>query len=38
MPSTVEIGPPVPEKKIFKFFFLTIYGLIGHLGHVTWII
>ena len=28
------IGPPVPEKKIFKGFF-TIYGRGGHLGHVT---
>ena len=36
MPSFVEIGPPVPEKKIFEGF--TIYGHGGHLGHVTWII
>ena len=33
----VEIGPPVPEKKIFIMFF-TIYGCGGHLGHVTWTI
>ena len=32
--SFVEIGLPVPEKKIFKGFF-TIYGNGGHLGHVT---
>ena len=37
MPSSIEIGPPVPEKKIFEGFF-TIYGHGGHLGHVTWII
>ena len=30
----VEIGPPVPEKKIFEGFFTT-YGRGGHLGHVT---
>ena len=35
IPSFVEIGSPVPEKKN-KFF--TIYGHGGHLGHVTWII
>ena len=34
IPSFVEIGPPVPEKKIFERFF-TIYGHGGHLGHVT---
>ena len=34
MPSFVEIGLPVPEKKIFKGFF-TIYGYGGHLGYVT---
>ena len=34
IPSFVEIGLPVPEKKIFKVFF-TIYGHGGHLGHVT---
>ena len=34
IPSLVEIGQPVPEKKIFKGFF-TIYGPGGHLGHVT---
>ena len=33
MPSFVEIGSPVPEKKGF-----TIYGHGGHLGHVTLII
>ena len=37
MPSFIEIGPPVLEKKIFEGFF-TIYGHGGHLGHVTWII
>ena len=30
----MEIGPPVPEKKIFEGFF-TIYGHGSHLGHVT---
>ena len=34
IPSFVEIGQPVPEKKIFEGFF-TIYGRGGHLGHVT---
>ena len=34
IPSFVEIGLPVPEKKIFKGFF-AIYGHGGHLGHVT---
>ena len=34
IPSFVEIGLPVPEKKIFEGFF-TIYGHGGHLGHVT---
>ena len=33
IPSFVEIGPPVPEKKILKVF--TIYGRGGQLGHVT---
>ena len=33
IPSFVEIGPPIPEKKIFKGF--IIYGCGGHLGHVT---
>ena len=33
MPSFVEIGPPVPEERIFKSF--TIYGRGGNLGHVT---
>ena len=36
MPSYIEIGPPVPEKKIFEGF--LPYGHGGHLGHVTWII
>ena len=31
MPSFVEIGPPVPEKKIFERY--TIYRHGGHLGH-----
>ena len=35
IPSFVEIGPAVPEKKIFEGFF-SIYGHGGHLGHVTW--
>ena len=30
----MEIGAPVPEKKIFEGFF-TNYGRDGHLGHVT---
>ena len=34
IPSFVEIGPPVTEKKIFDRF-STIYGRGGHLGHVT---
>ena len=34
MPSFMEIGPRVPEKKIFEVFF-TIYGRGGILGHVT---
>ena len=34
IPSFVEIGLPVPAKKIFKGFFI-IYGHGGHLGHVT---
>ena len=34
MPSFVEIGPLVQEKKNFKGFF-TIYGHGGHLGHMT---
>ena len=37
IPSFVEIGLPVTEKKIFKRVF-TIYGHGGHLGHVTSII
>ena len=34
IPSFVEIGLPVPEKKIVEGFF-TIYGRGGHFGHVT---
>ena len=34
IPSFMEIGPLVPEKIFFKFFF-TIYGHASHLGHVT---
>ena len=34
IPSFVEIGPSVPEKKNFEGFF-TIYGRGGHFGHVT---
>ena len=34
IPSFVEIGLPVPEKKIFKGFF-NIYEHGGHFGHVT---
>ena len=34
IPSFVEIGSPVLEKKIFEGFFF-IYGRGGHLGHVT---
>ena len=33
IPNSIEIGPAVPEKKIFKVF--TIYGHGSHLGHVT---
>ena len=33
IPSFVETGPPVPQKKILRGF--TIYGRFGHLGHVT---
>ena len=36
IPSFVEIGPSVPEKKNFEGF--TIYGRGGHLGHVTSIV
>ena len=36
MPSFVEIGPPVLEKKIFEGF-LPYNGHGCHLGHVTWI-
>ena len=34
IPSFVEIGQLVPEKKNFEGF-ITIYGRSGHLGHVT---
>ena len=33
IPSFVNIGLPVPEKKILRDF--TIYGHGGNLGHVT---
>ena len=33
IPSFVEIGPPLPEKKILKG--STIYGRGGHLGQMT---
>ena len=33
IPSFMEIGPPVPEKKFLRLF--NIYGRGGHLGHVT---
>ena len=36
IPSFVEIGQPVAEKRFLKVF--TIYGHGGHLGHVTWTI
>ena len=36
MPSFVDIGLLVPEKKNLKCF--TIYGHGGHIGHVTSII
>ena len=35
IPSLVQIGPAVPEEKIF--FNFRPYGEFGHLGHVTWI-
>ena len=34
IPSFVEIGPPVPEEKIFDRVFTT-YGRGDHLGHAT---
>ena len=34
IPSFVEIGLPVPEKKIFEGF-LPYMGRGGHFGHVT---
>ena len=37
IPSFVEIGPPVLEKKICEGFY-HIYGHGGDLGHVTWTI
>ena len=33
IPSFVDIGPPVPEKKIVEGFYHRGRG--GHLGHVT---
>ena len=36
IPSFVEIGPLVLEKKILKVFAIYSHG--GHLGHVTWTI
>ena len=36
MPKFMDIGPLVPETKIFEVFF--IYGDGGHIGHVTSII
>ena len=36
IPSFVEIGQPVAEKRFLKGF--TIYGHDGHLDHVTWTI
>ena len=33
IPSLVEIGPLVPEKKLFKVVTIDWHG--GHLGHVT---
>ena len=35
-PSFVEIGPPVLDEKIIKYF--TIYRRGGHIDHVTWTI
>ena len=35
IPSFVEIGLPVPEKKIFKGFLPYMHGCGDHLGHVT---
>ena len=35
IPSFVEIGPPVPEKKNFEGFLPYICRHGGHLGHVT---
>ena len=37
MPSFIEIGPPVPEKKIFEGF-LPYMGMAAILVNVTWII
>ena len=37
LPSFVEIGLPVPEKKIFEMFF-PLYGRGVNLDHVTSII
>ena len=39
MPSVVEIGSVVPEKKILEDYLpYIVYGHGGHLGHATWII
>ena len=37
IPSIVEIGPLVPEKKIFEGFlsYMGMVAILGHLGHVT---
>ena len=35
IPSFVEIGLPVPEKKVLFLKGFIIYGRGGHLGHVT---
>ena len=35
IPSFMEIGLPVPKKKILLDRVFTIYGHGGHLGHVT---
>ena len=37
IPSFVEIGQPVPEKKIFDGF-LPYRGVGGHLGHMNSIV
>ena len=35
IPSFIEFGPSVPEKKNFEMFLSSIYGRGSHLGHVT---